>query len=52
LDKEYLLISQRYQLHPASATISCPNGIKDAHSKKKGKKKYKKRKVPLQRSKT
>jgi hypothetical protein len=38
-------------IHPASATTSCPNGIKDAHSKKR-KKKYTKRKVPLQRSKT
>jgi hypothetical protein len=32
--KEHILISQRYQLHPASAT-SCPNGIKDAHSQEK-----------------
>jgi hypothetical protein len=24
-------------IHPASATTSCPNGIKDAHNQKKGK---------------
>jgi hypothetical protein len=38
-------------IYPVSATTSCPNYIKDAHSRKKGKK-YRKRKVPLQRSKT
>jgi hypothetical protein len=37
LDKEYLLILRRYQLHLASATTSCPNGIKDAHNQKKEK---------------
>jgi hypothetical protein len=33
-DKEYILILWRYQLHPASATMECPNGITDAHSQK------------------
>jgi hypothetical protein len=50
-DKEHILISRRYQLHPVSATTPCPNNIKNAHSQKK-EKNYKKRKVPLQRSKT
>jgi hypothetical protein len=35
LDKEYILISSRYQLHPASATTQCPSGNTDAHSQKK-----------------
>jgi hypothetical protein len=34
LDKEYILISRKYQLHPASATMQCPNGITDAHNQK------------------
>jgi Na+-transporting NADH:ubiquinone oxidoreductase subunit NqrC len=34
-DKEHVLISRRYQLHPTSATTSCPNGIKDAHIQKR-----------------
>jgi hypothetical protein len=34
LDKEYILISRRYQLHPASATTHCPSDITDAHSPK------------------
>jgi hypothetical protein len=25
-DKEYILISRRYQFHPTSATTQCPNG--------------------------
>jgi hypothetical protein len=33
-DKEHILILRRYQLHPTSATTSCPNGIKDAHNQK------------------
>jgi hypothetical protein len=40
-DKEDILVSRRYQLHPASAITSCPNGIKDAHSQKR-EKNYKK----------
>jgi hypothetical protein len=36
-DKEYILISKRYQLHPASATTQHPNDITDAHSQKKKK---------------
>jgi hypothetical protein len=40
-DKEYILISRRYQLHPVSATISYPNGINDAHSQTR-EKNYKK----------
>jgi hypothetical protein len=51
LDKEYLLISRivskiniaKIPIHPASATTSCPNGIKDAHSQKKEKKIQKKK---------
>jgi hypothetical protein len=35
LDKEYILISSRYQLHPASTTTQCPSGNTDAHSQKK-----------------
>jgi hypothetical protein len=33
-DKGNILISQRYQLYPASATIKYPKDIKDAHLKK------------------
>jgi hypothetical protein len=33
--KKYILISRRYQLHPASATTACPRGITDTHSQKK-----------------
>jgi hypothetical protein len=44
LDKKYILISRRYQIHPASATTQCPNGKTDAHSQLKQKKKYKKEK--------
>jgi hypothetical protein len=29
-----LIFFERYQLHPASAITSCPNGIKDAHNQK------------------
>jgi hypothetical protein len=43
LDKEYALISRRYELHPASATTQCPSGHTDAHSQKK-KKNYEKEK--------
>jgi hypothetical protein len=39
LDKKYILISRRYQLHPASVTTQCPSGKKDAHSQLKQKKK-------------
>jgi hypothetical protein len=39
-DKEHILISRRYQLHPASATTHCPSGITDAHNQKR-KKNYK-----------
>jgi hypothetical protein len=35
LDKEYILISSRYQLHLASATTQCPSGNTDAHSQKR-----------------
>jgi hypothetical protein len=31
----------KISIHPASATTSCPNGIKDAHSQKKKKEKKK-----------
>jgi hypothetical protein len=34
-DKEHLLISQRYQLHLASATTHYPSCITDAHNQKK-----------------
>jgi hypothetical protein len=34
-NKEHILISRRYQLHPASAATSCPDDIKDAHSQKR-----------------
>jgi hypothetical protein len=44
LDKEYILISRRYQLHPASATTYCPSGTADAHSQTK-KEELQKRKV-------
>jgi hypothetical protein len=44
LDKEYALISRRYQLHPASATTQCPSGHTDARSQKKKKKNYEKEK--------
>jgi hypothetical protein len=47
LDKEYILISKRYQLHPASATTQYPSGNTDAHSQLKQKKKYEKEKVLL-----
>jgi hypothetical protein len=46
-DKGNILISKRYQLHPASATAHHPNGTTDAHSQKK-EKKTKKQKAPLQ----
>jgi hypothetical protein len=45
-DKENLLISQRYQLHPASATTQHPSGTMDAHIQKK--KEELQKKVPLQ----
>jgi hypothetical protein len=44
LDKEYILISRRYQLHPASATTHCSSGTADAHSQTK-KEELQKRKV-------
>jgi hypothetical protein len=47
LDKEYILISRRYQLHPASATTQCPSGNTDAHSQLKQKKKFEIEKVLL-----
>ena len=34
-DKEYILISRRYQLYPASATKQSPKGLTDAHSQTK-----------------
>jgi hypothetical protein len=37
-DKGNILISRRYQLHPASATTHHPNGTTDAHSQKQEKK--------------
>jgi hypothetical protein len=43
-DKEYILISRRYQLHSASpimATMQCPSDIRDAYSYKKKCKKEK-----------
>jgi hypothetical protein len=45
-NKEHILISCRYQLYPASATMHCPSDITSAHSKKK-KEELQKRKVPL-----
>jgi hypothetical protein len=39
--KEPILISRRYQLHPASATTHDPSGLIDAHNPKK-KRNYKK----------
>jgi hypothetical protein len=33
-DKEYILISRIYQLHPASATMQCLSGNADEHSQK------------------
>jgi hypothetical protein len=33
-DKEYILISRRYQLHPTSATTQYSNSITDAHNQK------------------
>jgi hypothetical protein len=45
LDKEYILILRRYQLHLASATTHCSNDNTDSHSQKK-KKNYRKRKRP------
>jgi hypothetical protein len=46
LDKEYILISKRYQIHLISATTQCPNGETDAHSQLE-EEIHKKRKVPL-----
>jgi hypothetical protein len=43
-DKEYILILQRYQLHLASATTQCPNGIMYAHSPKTKERRKKKAK--------
>jgi hypothetical protein len=43
-DKEDILISRRYQLHPASATTYCPIDNTDAHSQNKKKKNYEKKK--------
>jgi hypothetical protein len=37
-DKEYILISRRYQLHLASARTQYPSGNVDAHNHKKGRK--------------
>jgi hypothetical protein len=34
-NKENILISQRYQLHPASTTMQCPNDNMDAHNQQK-----------------
>jgi hypothetical protein len=34
IDKEYILISRRHQLHLTSATTQCPNDIPDAHNQK------------------
>jgi hypothetical protein len=42
-DKGYILISRRYQIHPASATTHCPSGFTDAHSQQR-KKNYRKEK--------
>jgi hypothetical protein len=46
LDKEYILILKRYQLHSASAATQCLSGITDAHSQQK-EEELQKRKVPL-----
>jgi hypothetical protein len=46
-DKEYILISQIYQLHPISATTYFPISNTDAHNQIK-KKNYNKTKFPLQ----
>jgi hypothetical protein len=43
-NKEYILISRQYQLHPASATMQCPSGNTDAHNKKEEKELQKKNK--------
>jgi hypothetical protein len=43
--REYILISRRYQLNPASATTYCPSGITDAHIKQR-KKHYENGKSP------
>jgi hypothetical protein len=45
-EKEHILILRRYQLHLASATTLCPDGIKDAHSKKE--KNYKKKSLAIE----
>jgi hypothetical protein len=42
-DKEYILISRRYQIHSASATTLCPSGNMDTHNQKK--KNYRKEKT-------
>jgi hypothetical protein len=34
-DKEHILISRKYQLHPASATTECLSDNTDAHNQKK-----------------
>ena len=48
MEKDNILISKRYQLHPASATTQCPKGSTDALSQPKQKEKKIKRIVPLQ----
>jgi hypothetical protein len=45
-DKEYILISRRYQLHPASTTTHALAALQ-MHTAKRKKKNYKKREVPL-----
>jgi hypothetical protein len=34
-DKEHMLISRRYQLHPTYATTQCPSDNMDAHNQKR-----------------
>jgi hypothetical protein len=46
LDKEYALISRRYQLHPASTTMQCSSGHTDAHSQKRRRRRITKKKSP------
>jgi hypothetical protein len=46
--QEYILISQRYQLHTGSATTHCPSSNMDANNQKK--KNNDNKKIPLQRS--
>jgi hypothetical protein len=46
LDKEYALISRRYQLYPASATTQCPSGHMDAHNQKRRRRRITKKKNP------